>query len=219
MGSDGFQRPARARRFSSAIATIRRWLSVVVWGRLGQNLVAEGRDGEIAADAAGGSGIVQEDHPLAGNAHLALQSGDQFGEAAELHGGRHRVIEVADEADADAGGFDVGDAGWRGGGLLLVPARADLDLAVLAPLAVSNDEVIGHIAAGGGQRFCVAGDGAAVVNVNVPPLIGASGGGGLEDVIEELFVIAGGKRIERFAGQRRGRQGEKQSAGESEKSN
>ena len=69
-------------------------------------MVAEGGDWEVAADAGGGGGVVQKDNFVGAEAELGLQGGYQLGEAANLDGGWHGMVEVADDADTDAGGLD-----------------------------------------------------------------------------------------------------------------
>src|SRR5207249_7687429 len=130
-------------------------------------------DREIPAGTGRGSGLVEQKNRLAGDVKLALQSIDKLGQVPQLGGGRNGAVEIADDADADAGRVDAGSAGRRGGGDLLVPALADLDLAIDAAIAVSDDEMIAQAAAGLAQRNGVSRGSLAGMNIDVSPARGS----------------------------------------------
>ena len=182
---------------------------------LREELFAEGGLGEVAADACGGTGLIEED--VGGtDAEAALEGVDELFETVELGGGGDAVIEVADQADADAVGIDAGGTAGDAGGGLVVPARADLHFAVDASIAVTDDEMIGDAGGSLDEAQCVAGGGGAVVDVDVFPSAGPHGGVGLEDYVHCLGRFDGEEAIGCVGSQWGGRQGEEKRAGERE---
>src|SRR4051794_25935298 len=109
---------------------------------LGKELSAERRLRKIFSDARRCPRVIDQQHAVVADVKLALQRADELRDSAELNLRRDRMIEIADEANADAGGIDLACAGGGEGELLLVPALADLDFAVFAAVAVADDEMI-----------------------------------------------------------------------------
>src|SRR6185437_5427435 len=131
-----------------------------------------------------------------------------------LRWGRNRVIKIPDHADADACIVNLVRAGRWKRGQLLVPALADLDFAVVAAVAVSDDEMIaqpaGRLANGQG----IARGGVAVVNVNVFPVRWNQWRVRVEDLVEARRGIDREQTRGSIGDDRRGRQRHEQRAGE-----
>ncbi len=175
-----------------------------------QDLISKRRDREISPHSRRAPRLGEEDHIIRSDAELGLQCIHQLRQAMDLLRSRHVGVVVADQADADAVGVDLGDAGRRRGGLLIEPARADLDFAVLAALAVADDEMIGQThRAAMGQRRGTAADGLAVVDEDVSPVVGL-GGCHVDNLVQECRAIQRGQRVVTLARQWRRRQREQQ---------
>lgn len=174
-------------------------------GRGSRNeLLAEGADREETADAGGALGLVGKGDVGQGDVVVGLEGADELFQPAELGGGGAGLVEVADQADADAVWIDAGVAGWGGGGELFVPALADLQFAIDGTVAVADHEVITQRAAGFGKGISIAGGGAAVVDVDVFPgrLLGL--GLGLEDDVHRIRSVDRKEAVGGIRGQRGG---------------
>jgi len=180
----------------------------------GQNLVPEGGYGEVSSDAGGGGGVVEHDDLVGPDAELGLKGGHKLGKPADLGRSGHGMVEISDKTNADAGGLDGIDAGRGGGGLLGVPARADLNFAVLASIAVADHEMIAQSNAGACQSVGGAAGGCGMVDVDELPSLDFGKDGGFEDFVKERAVVGGPKAVEPLCGQGGRRQEKQQGAGE-----
>src|ERR1039458_2540375 len=80
----------------------------------------KGINGEEPANAGRAVWEIEGVDAIGGNTQAGLQGGDELGEAVLLGRGGAGLVEVADEADAQTGGVDAGDAGRGGGDGVLV---------------------------------------------------------------------------------------------------
>src|SRR5205085_10713126 len=85
---------------------------------------------------------------------------------------RESMVKVANHSDGDASGCNAIDPGGRARLRLLVPAVADLQLAIDGAVTVTDDEVVREGSDRLAERLSVAGGRARLVNVNVLPPVG-----------------------------------------------
>jgi hypothetical protein len=115
----------------------------VGFGEDAGGLLADGSDVEISAGALRYLGLAMAKDAIGGNVVFAHQVNNQTGQGAKLLWRWMGLVEIADEADADAiCVVAVVQGVIVSAPLLLGPARADFDLAVAAVGAVADDEVI-----------------------------------------------------------------------------
>src|SRR5262245_48032479 len=85
--------------------------------RLRQELIAENRAREVAADAGGAARLLDQQDLVRADVQLALEGRHELCEATELNLRRHGAIEIAHQADADVRGVVRLGAGGRKRGL------------------------------------------------------------------------------------------------------
>ena len=102
----------------------------------------------------------------------------------------------------------------RRGSLLGVPARADLDFAILAAITVANDEMVAQPAAGECEGAGGSAGGGGMVDIDEFPVVGLGGDAGFEDFVKEGAVVGSGEAVEAFGGERGWGQEQKQGAGQ-----
>ena len=131
---------------------------------------------------------------------VLAEVGDERLGGGDLAGRRRLLIEVADQADADAVLVDVVGAGVAAMDalLLVVPPLGDLDLAVAAAVAVADDEVVAaavvaeELAVLAVDLVVVARCRGAVVQDDVAP--GTVGLVGIEELVAPEPAIYGSSR-------------------------
>ena len=118
------------------------------------------------------------------NSEAPLQCRYEIAQSLLLGRGGGTMVEIADQADADAVAFDPLEPGRDAGWGLLRPTLRYLHLSIRPAFAVTDDEMIGQSGSRTGQRCRASGGRAALMDINRIPPARLERNGGVEQSVE-----------------------------------
>src|SRR5262245_39150260 len=128
---------------------------------LGKQLFPDGGRGEEATDTGGAARAIDHGYGFGTDVASRLQRVGKLSQSAELGGGGSVLVEVAHQANADAGGIDGRGVARRLSRFLRVPPLIDLNLPIDPAVTVADHKVVAGVNIGTGRG--------SVVDIDVLP--------------------------------------------------